>query len=838
MARKVPQIVTLTPEQFEIFIRCSKSPFEFAKYIQLIHPLRGKVPFNLYPFQKATLFEFLRNPFNVILKFRQAGVTELISMFCLWLAMFHPFKNIIIISIKDRVAKKVLRKIKFMYKNLPDFLKVSIVNGRGEDFGTATEIEFSNGSMITSLPTSEDAGRGEAVSLMVIDEAAIVRWAERIWASSWPTLSTGGRAIVNSCVTGDTKIIGEYGNFRIDEICPKEFGVKDISHLGIKVLSHKGKWQRVLQAINKGILETWELKDRFGNIIKCTPDHKFLTPYGWKPAKEVIKNKLRVITYNHGLQEIKEPPKTIPPKIEEFRPIPGFPNYQISNLGKVYMKKGDNWVEKKPQISKTGYHRIGLHNRGKRWKPHVHNLVAEAFINKIPEGYLIDHINCNPLDNYVTNLQIITRKENAQRAQQYSRGLKLGCKIGKGFPNLQLIGLIRDRYRQYGKFYGSLDLIIKDCKDILGINVTRAFVSRIVNKKRTSTVQISKLKVLRKYQDTIYDIQVEEDHSYITESQHVNHNTAYGVGNFFHKLFTGAVAGGNSFNPIRLRWQMHPERDIAWYNSQREILGARKTAQEIDGDFLTSGNTVFDLEDIREIEELLSEGYFDTDNKVNYAPILEHPFPTFNGQLKVFELPQPGITYTLGADISTGRAQDYTALSIMDSRGDEKLCFKGKINIGQTQKLIGDLGLAYNKARVAPESNDIGLGVATWLQDNGYENLYYSRALLKEKGEARKKVDSIPGWYTTKKNRPIIIAGLEEDVRNGAVFIKDRYFCDEAYTFIYDEKNKAVAWNKHNGSGDEELNDENTYTDDAILCKAITNHVRKERSPKLLMLPR
>ena len=512
MARKVPQIVTLTPEQFEIFIRCSKSPFEFAKYIQLIHPLRGKVPFNLYPFQKATLFEFLRNPFNVILKFRQAGVTELISMFCLWLAMFHPFKNIIIISIKDRVAKKVLRKIKFMYKNLPDFLKVSIVNGRGEDFGTATEIEFSNGSMITSLPTSEDAGRGEAVSLMVIDEAAIVRWAERIWASSWPTLSTGGRAIVNS--------------------------------------------------------------------------------------------------------------------------------------------------------------------------------------------------------------------------------------------------------------------------------------------------------------------------------------TAYGIGNFFHKLFTGAVAGGNSFNPIRLRWQMHPERDMAWYNSQREILGARKTAQEIDGDFLTSGNTVFDLEDIREIEELLLEGYFDTDNQVNYAPIVEHPFPTFNGQLKVFELPQPGITYTLGADISTGRAQDYTALSIMDSRGDEKLCFKGKINIGQTQKLIGDLGLAYNKARVAPESNDIGLGVATWLQDNGYENLYYSRALLKEKGEARKKVDSIPGWYTTKKNRPIIIAGLEEDVRNGTVFIKDRYFCDEAYTFIYDEKNKAVAWNKHNGSGDEELNDENTYTDDAILCKAITNHVRKERSPKLLMLPR
>lgn len=833
MAKKVKQIVSLTPEQLEIFIKCAKSPFFFCKFVMLVHPVRGKVPFDLYPFQQATLLNFLRHPFNVILKFRQAGVTELISMYCLWMAMFHPFKNIVIISIKDRVAKKVLRKIKFMYKNLPDFLKVSIVNGRGDDLGTATEIEFSNGSIISSIPTTEDAGRSEAVSLLVIDEAAIVRWAERIWAAAWPTLSTGGRAIVNSCVTGDTKIIGEYGNFRIDEICPKEFGVKDISHLGIKVLSHKGKWQRVLQAINKGILETWELQDRFGNTIKCTPDHKFLTPYGWKSAREIIEKKLRVITYNHGLQEIKEPPKTIPPKVEEFRPIPGFPNYQISNLGKVYMKKGGNWVEKKPNLNNVGYYRISLHHKGRRWKPWVSKLMGLIWLGGIPEDYMVDHINCNPLDNYVTNLQVITRKENAQRAQQYSRGLRLGCKIGKSFPNLQLVGLIKDRYRQYGKFYGSLDLIIKDCKDILGISVTRAFVSRIVNKKRTSTVQISKLKVLRKYQDTIYDIQVEEDHSYITESQHVNHNTAYGVGNFFHSLFTSALAGGNRFNPIRLHWQMHPERDWDWYHSQREILGPRKTAQEIDGDFLTSGNTVFDLEDIREIEDLLLDGFYDDEEQVNYKVLRSE----MNGQLKIFEEPKPGETYYLGADIATGRSQDYTAISLMDKRGDEKVVFKGKINLGQTQRLLGDLGYKYNRAVLAPESNDIGLGVATWLQDNGYPNLYYTKALLKKKGEVNKKKDDIPGWYTNKKNRPIIIANLEEDVRNRTCYIKSKFFCDEAYTFIYDDRNRPVAMNKHKNKGDDDIGDETVYTDDNIFACAIANHIRKERNSKLALLP-
>jgi len=165
----------ITSAQFDIIRKIYKNIFLFASYVYVIHPIRGKVPFLLYPYQKRVLWYFLTKRFNIVLKFRQAGITELISLYCLWLAMFHPNKNIVIISIKDRVAKKVLRKIKYMYKNLPDFLKVEIVNGRTGEHGTAQEIEFSNGSMITSVPTTEDAGRSEAVSLLVIDEAAIVR---------------------------------------------------------------------------------------------------------------------------------------------------------------------------------------------------------------------------------------------------------------------------------------------------------------------------------------------------------------------------------------------------------------------------------------------------------------------------------------------------------------------------------------------------------------------------------------------------------------------------------------------------------------------------------------
>lgn len=495
----VPVNRSLTAQELKNLDLAIKDIFFFSQFIYVKHPKRGKVRFDLYPFQKLVLYYFLTKRFNIVKKFRQAGLTELISMFCLWLAMFYPNKNIQIISIKDRVAKRVLGKIKYMYKNLPDYLQTPIVNGRSTEVGTATEMEFSNGSIITSIPTTEDAGRSEALSLLVIDEGAIVRWASTIWAAAFPTLSTGGSAIVNS--------------------------------------------------------------------------------------------------------------------------------------------------------------------------------------------------------------------------------------------------------------------------------------------------------------------------------------TPYGVGNWYHSTWVEALSGGNPFNAINLKWTMHPERDINWYNEMRKALGPRRTAQEIDGDFLSSGDSVFDLLDIKGIEDDLQA----------YPPIARK----LNGNLLIFEKPKIGGTYYIGADIASGRSRDYSTFSIMDKWGDEKACFKGKIAPNRFADLLMGQGREYNTAQIAPEANDIGLATVSRIQDEGYPELYYTTQILKEKGEARPKVEKIPGWLTTKKNRPVIIDELETDVRLENVTIKDPFFVQEAYTFIYDSTNRAVAMgkdNKRGNQGEEDLSEE-TYTDDAIFAKAITNHIRKRGRSTVIIAP-
>ena len=181
MAKTISETrTTLTREELSNLSRVSVDVFYFSLFCNVIHPVRGKVRFELYPFQKSVLYNFIAQRFNIILKFRQAGITELISMYCLWLAMYHPNKKINIISIKDTTAKKVLKKIKFMYKNLPWYLQTPIINGRAGEYGSASMIEFDNGSFIESIPTSSEAGRSESLSLLVIDEAAVVRWSSNL----------------------------------------------------------------------------------------------------------------------------------------------------------------------------------------------------------------------------------------------------------------------------------------------------------------------------------------------------------------------------------------------------------------------------------------------------------------------------------------------------------------------------------------------------------------------------------------------------------------------------------------------------------------------------------
>ena len=834
MAKKIiTENTNLTREELEILAKVPNDVFLFSLFCYVIHPVRGKVRFELYPYQKSVLYQFVKERFNILLKFRQAGITELISMYCLWLAMYHPNKKINIISIKDTTAKKVLKKIKFMYKNLPWYLQTPIINGRAGEFGSASMIEFDNGSFIESIPTSSEAGRSESLSLLVIDEAAIVRWAAQIWAAAFPTLSTGGAAIVNSCITGNTKIITDKGLIKVKNLCPKKFGAVDLSYVSnLKVLTHKGEWKRIIASVNKGKLETWKIQTKYGTTLNCTPNHKLYTLHGWMSVKDIIEKKEKVILYKTGLSELQEPPRIMWPEKEVWKTVKDYPNYKISNRGELKYLRAGKWYKKHLKPNDDGYVRVTLHKDRSSKHFRMADLVISHFTDlKVGKDQVIDHIDCVPHHNWVTNLQVISRKENTQRANLYSYGLKLGTRIGKSFTDLDSLAIVLNAIETGGLEQKGITKFIKENPvfNSISLKSARSYISKILSGKRGNQVKLSTLKVLRKFKTTIYDITVEDHHSYITynfnkkrrgqeEYNFINKNTPYGVGNFYHSTWVDAIAGGNPFNPIRLYWQMHPERDENWYKQMASALGPKRTAQEIDGDFLSSGNTVFDLADIKAIEDCLSD-----------YPVIKK---RFNGQYRQYLEPQSDKEYFIGADVSTGRASDYSAFTCMDKQGEEQAVFKGRIPIDKYAKLLGDTGQLYNWATIAPESNDVGMAVTTKLQDEGYPKLYYYQKMLKKKGKSRPEVDKSPGWLTTQKNRSVIIENLEQDIREEDVIIKDPFFVQEAYTFIYDGLGRPVAMGKHranNSAVDIDLEGD-VYSDDSIFGKAICNHIRKGKT--------
>lgn len=149
----------------EQFKKCAKDEQYFlSKYSYIQHPIRGRVLFDLYGYQTNTLADFENHDYNIVLKARQIGISTLVAGHALWLMLFHNDKNILVIATKQETAKNLVTKVRYMHANLPVWLRGNCV----ED--NKLSMRFSNGSQIKAVARSKDAGRSEALSLLILDE--------------------------------------------------------------------------------------------------------------------------------------------------------------------------------------------------------------------------------------------------------------------------------------------------------------------------------------------------------------------------------------------------------------------------------------------------------------------------------------------------------------------------------------------------------------------------------------------------------------------------------------------------------------------------------------------
>ena len=112
---------------------------------------------------------------------------------------------------------------------------------------------------------------------------------------------------------------------------------------------------------------------------------------------------------------------------EIWKDIKDYPNYMVSNLGRV--KSLSNNKARKEKILKqhknsNGYLFVALSKNGKIKCYRVHRLVAEAFLPNPDNKPCIDHINTNKIDNRVENLRWCSHKENINNPITKDKHLK------------------------------------------------------------------------------------------------------------------------------------------------------------------------------------------------------------------------------------------------------------------------------------------------------------------------------------------------------------------------------------------------------------------------------
>ena len=180
--------------------KCVRDEKYFLRnYWYIAHPAHGRILFELRDAQTFALDTWASNRYSLTLKARQIGWTTLVAAHQFWLAFFKDDQNIIDLSRTERESVLLLKKTKYGFKHLPDWL---LERGPDSVVEHQQRMGFSNGSQIASMPSASDPARGESASLVVVDEWAFLPNPEEAWASIEPVADVGGRIIGLSTANG------------------------------------------------------------------------------------------------------------------------------------------------------------------------------------------------------------------------------------------------------------------------------------------------------------------------------------------------------------------------------------------------------------------------------------------------------------------------------------------------------------------------------------------------------------------------------------------------------------------------------------------------------------
>jgi len=317
-------------------------------------------------------------------------------------------------------------------------------------------------------------------------------------------------------------------------------------------------------------------------------------------------------------------------------------------------------------------------------------------------------------------------------------------------------------------------------------------------------------------------------------------STANGLGNEFHRLWKGAVAGENDYIPIFVPWFLMKEYarkapDVFDLTPEEEILVTRfklnnnqlywrrlkiaegtedKFRQEYPSTpeeaFLVSGSNVFNIEKLSSLvpKPILATKEFNFESRMMDS--------VNKGSIEIFKYPIVSDSFAIGADVSLGVGKDYSSAVIMNQNREVCCVYRNNtIDPSQFGDLLFYLGRYYNNALLAVESNSMGIATLNRLTQMEYVNMYYQTKMANVSKEEGTRI----GWRTTSASKPAIIGFLKNAIEHDDVMIPSRIVIGELMNYVATDNGKTNA-----SSG---------YNDDTVIALAIALEVIRTHGDKL-----
>jgi hypothetical protein len=210
----------------------------------------------------------------------------------------------------------------------------------------------------------------------------------------------------------------------------------------------------------------------------------------------------------------------------------------------------------------------------------------------------------------------------------------------------------------------------------------------------------------------------------------------------------------------------------SWYEKMVKKLkyDKRKINQELNCEFLGSGDNVFNNKELDYIKENLLQ---------------EAPTKMMGNSLWIWKDPQEGHKYIMGIDVSRGDSEDFSSIQIIDfDEREQVLEYVGKIPPDSLAEIAYKWAVMYSAFIVIDITGGMGVATSRKLQEIGYKNLYIDGVDSTNVWNYNPKAqDKIPGINFNNK-RVQIIAAFEEYVRHRFKIRSVRLY-NEMNTFVY-----------------------------------------------------